>query len=63
MVSYAFIAIHQIFVIQNLGFLNERINNIDLGYEHYELSSFGKPGFHSRNNTAYWQVTPVVRLA
>jgi oxygen-independent coproporphyrinogen-3 oxidase len=25
------------------------------GYVHYELSSFGKPGFHSRNNTAYWK--------
>ncbi len=25
------------------------------GFEHYELSNFGKPGFHSKNNTAYWQ--------
>ena len=25
------------------------------GYDHYELSSFGKPGFHSLNNTGYWQ--------
>ena len=25
------------------------------GYDHYELSSFGKPGFHSQNNTGYWQ--------
>ena len=25
------------------------------GYEHYELSSFGKPGYHSQNNTGYWQ--------
>ena len=25
------------------------------GYEHYELSSFGKPGYHSKNNTAYWR--------
>ena len=25
------------------------------GYDHYELSSFGKPGYHSRNNTGYWQ--------
>ena len=25
------------------------------GYDHYELSSFGKPGYHSQNNTAYWQ--------
>jgi oxygen-independent coproporphyrinogen-3 oxidase len=26
-----------------------------VGYDHYELSSFGKPGYHSRNNTGYWQ--------
>ena len=25
------------------------------GYDHYELSSFGKPGCHSQNNTGYWQ--------
>lgn len=25
------------------------------GYENYEFSSFSKPGFHSRNNTAYWE--------
>ena len=25
------------------------------GFVHYELSNFGKPGFFSRNNTAYWQ--------
>ncbi|MDG1571097.1 radical SAM family heme chaperone HemW [Robiginitalea sp. M366] len=25
------------------------------GYVHYETSNFGKPGFFSRNNTAYWQ--------
>ncbi len=25
------------------------------GFEHYELSNFGKPGYFSKNNTAYWQ--------
>ncbi|MBT8244486.1 MAG: radical SAM family heme chaperone HemW [Winogradskyella sp.] len=25
------------------------------GFVHYELSNFGKQGFFSRNNTAYWQ--------
>ncbi len=25
------------------------------GFEQYELSNFGKPGFYSKNNTAYWQ--------
>ncbi|TXD83666.1 radical SAM family heme chaperone HemW [Subsaximicrobium wynnwilliamsii] len=27
----------------------------DKGFIHYELSNFGKAGFFSRNNTAYWQ--------
>ena len=25
-----------------------------VGYVHYELSNFGKPGYFSRNNSAYW---------
>ncbi len=25
------------------------------GFVHYELSNFGRPGYFSRNNTAYWQ--------
>lgn len=26
----------------------------DRGYQNYEFSNFGKPGFYSRNNMAYW---------
>lgn len=25
------------------------------GYDHYEISNFAMPGFHSRNNSGYWQ--------
>ncbi|MCM1451741.1 MAG: radical SAM family heme chaperone HemW [Clostridium sp.] len=32
------------------------------GYEHYEISNFGKPGFHSRHNSSYWDSTPYLGL-
>ncbi len=27
----------------------------DNGFQHYEISNFAKPGFHSKHNSAYWQ--------
>lgn len=32
------------------------------GYEHYEISNFAKPGFHSRHNSSYWKDIPYVGL-
>lgn len=32
--------------------LADRLN--EEGFVHYELSNFGKPGYFSKNNTAYW---------
>lgn len=27
----------------------------DHGFDHYEISNFGKPGFHSKHNSSYWK--------
>ncbi|MBD10096.1 MAG: coproporphyrinogen III oxidase, partial [Flavobacteriaceae bacterium] len=32
------------------------------GFVHYELSNFGKEGYFSRNNTAYWQGKPYIGI-
>jgi putative oxygen-independent coproporphyrinogen III oxidase len=32
------------------------------GLEHYEVSNFGKPGLHSRHNSAYWRLVPYAGL-
>jgi oxygen-independent coproporphyrinogen-3 oxidase len=33
-----------------------------LGFEHYEVSNFGKPGFQSKNNSNYWRGGPYLAL-
>ena len=32
------------------------------GFDHYELSNFGKPEFYSRHNTSYWNGTPYLGI-
>ncbi|HFX18072.1 MAG TPA: radical SAM family heme chaperone HemW [Flavobacteriales bacterium] len=32
------------------------------GFDHYEISNFGKPGFWSKHNTLYWQNIPYIGL-
>ncbi|MBT8234570.1 MAG: radical SAM family heme chaperone HemW [Bacteroidia bacterium] len=32
------------------------------GFDHYEISNFGKPGYYSRNNTAYWLGKPYMGI-
>jgi len=32
------------------------------GFDHYEVSNFGRPGFHSRHNSAYWSGSPYAGL-
>lgn len=32
------------------------------GFEHYEISNFAKPNFHSRHNSAYWKYEPYLGI-
>lgn len=47
-------------VVQQFDYLVQKLEAQT--YEHYELSSFCKKGFHSKNNTAYWSGTPYLGI-
>jgi oxygen-independent coproporphyrinogen-3 oxidase len=32
------------------------------GYQHYEVSNYGRPGRHARHNSAYWRRAPFIGL-
>ena len=34
----------------------------DAGFEHYEISNFCLPGYHSRHNSSYWDGTPYMGI-
>ena len=47
-------------ILTQFNFLIDRLQA--KGYDHYELSSFGKIGFRSVNNTAYWSEKPYLGI-
>lgn len=42
-------------VAEQFEMLMDRLTNS--GYDHYEISNFSLPGFHSRHNSSYWNAT------
>ena len=45
-----------------LSFELLRAKLLSAGYEHYEISNFAQPDYHSRHNSSYWQGTPYIGI-
>lgn len=46
--------------VKMYNMLIERLQSA--GYEHYEISNWGKPHFHSRHNSSYWEGIPYLGI-
>ena len=47
----------------SLAMYDELCNALDkAGYEHYEISNFAIPGFRSKHNSSYWNLTPYIGI-
>lgn len=45
-----------------LEFLHAHQVLTDVGFEHYEVSNYGRPSHHSQHNSAYWRGVPYLGL-
>ena len=46
--------------VRSFELLREKL--LSAGYEHYEISNFVLPGYHSRHNSSYWQGTKYIGI-